>query len=1362
MLKLFTFLVLFITSILSAAPTFQAAGTYVNGTTNVTPTWPAHSINDLALLFVETRGGQAVNLSTPAGFTQVLNSPQDVPSTGGFFFFGGTSYGTRLTVFWARATSASMSAPVIQDPGNHVGAQILTYRGVITSGNPWDVTAGSTKTTASTSISAPAVTTTVNDTLIVQAVSRDTDSANAAFSNQTNAALTMIAERVDTGTSSGDGGGYSVWDGGKAVAGATGSTSATVSSSKNAMLTIALKPNSPPVITAPNNGNTYSASIPENTTAVTDVNATDPDTGGTLTYSLSGTDAAKFTIDASTGVVTFTTAPDFEVPTDNGANNIYDFTVTVTDNGSPAKADTQDFNITVTDVNELPIADYRLDECSWNGTVAEVKDSSGNNLHGTATSTAQTSTDAVINSSGSFANSTSNSAAISIADADILSPHVGVNGEITISAWVKLNSYPTNTLQGRVPIIAKGDTNKWEYALNVYANHQAGLSVWQSSGSSYKEISGGDLALNRWYHITGVLKKNSYARVYIDGALAFESTSGFSGDTTNGTSPLYIARRGEGNNYLNGYVDEAKIFATALTQPKIQSMYTNEQARKNYDGTTRTASCCCLPTGGNLLANPSFETLCQSTIIETWTGIEGGTVNMRNNVCGWNMNGAGMETWENTTSKPASNGTVFVEIDGSSATVDKLWQNLNTVNGVNYIIRFDYRKRSTNANSDIIIAKWNDVAITQVEGNTLGWQTAEIQVTGTASPDKLSFEEPTSDSLGSWIDNVRVVEGTLATNCTSFKYEPYHSYNVNLTPSYRLNTRLANQSFDVNVTVACAGNGTIPARQIKNIYAIDASATSCNASTPKLATLLSNGSYTINDTNKIINIPGLNSIKAYSNVKLMLETNTSEFNCSSDTMTIRPGSYTLSQTSIKSGDTLNASVTAGGGTYTGSANVTTTLATPNIKCSTQGNFLSDTEPKALTFIADSNMSTLIGKDIGNINVTIADKTWTAIDQIPSDISGATWDCIKDSNTTTLSGGKFGCDISTVLPLTINPYEIRTTKNSFYTPSSNPIAWLYLDASKQQYVEVNATLSAHGKDGVKNKNFTDGCAGSNVPLGFYFTPSTLPISGTNVSLTSTTGSQNTITDINSTYSTLFNTQYFQVPNTSFKDGDANLSLKFNFLRSNSTPINPFKLNHTNINTTYGNGVIDTNTTSLDNNATFVYGRVRAYDIKTDQTSATNPIELEVYSSSSTGYVSGMPQNVLHWYRNLNHTTSALGSILSGDDYSSTTQAGSSSTISINSSLNTPNNGLHNIIITNPDAIAHAVVHLTIPSWLWYSTVNNYDISNGTKCTQHPCFDYQFFGTATGVSTGVNSGTFQGSDFNLTPAKTIIKKGVKVFR
>ena len=77
-----------------------------------------------------------------------------------------------------------MATPTVGDPGDHVYAQIITYRGVINTGDPWDVTGGGFKAIASTSVTVTGVTTTVPDTLIVQAVARDTDNAAAAFSAQ--------------------------------------------------------------------------------------------------------------------------------------------------------------------------------------------------------------------------------------------------------------------------------------------------------------------------------------------------------------------------------------------------------------------------------------------------------------------------------------------------------------------------------------------------------------------------------------------------------------------------------------------------------------------------------------------------------------------------------------------------------------------------------------------------------------------------------------------------------------------------------------------------------------------------------------------------------------------------------------------------------------------------------------------------------------------------------------------------------------------------------------------------------------------------------------------------------------------------
>lgn len=106
----------------------------------------------------------------------------------------------------------------------------------------------------------------------------------------------------------------------------------------------------PPVITSNGGGPTAAVSVPENTTPVTTVTATDPE-NAVVTYVISGgADAAKFAIDPMTGALSFITPPDFENPMDVGGDNVYDVQVTATD---PSNAtDVQDITVTVTDVNE--------------------------------------------------------------------------------------------------------------------------------------------------------------------------------------------------------------------------------------------------------------------------------------------------------------------------------------------------------------------------------------------------------------------------------------------------------------------------------------------------------------------------------------------------------------------------------------------------------------------------------------------------------------------------------------------------------------------------------------------------------------------------------------------------------------------------------------------------------------------------------------------------------------------------------------------------------------------------------------------------------------------------------------------------
>ncbi|MEW9617774.1 cadherin domain-containing protein [Shinella sp. S4-D37] len=127
--------------------------------------------------------------------------------------------------------------------------------------------------------------------------------------------------------------------------------------------------NTAPVITSNGGGDTATISIVENTTAVTTVVATDADAGDTRTYSIQGgVDAGLFQINATTGVLSFKTAPDFEVPTDTGGNNVYDVVVRVTDQGS--LTDDQTIAVTVTNAANEPPKDLKLSKSSIEENVA--------------------------------------------------------------------------------------------------------------------------------------------------------------------------------------------------------------------------------------------------------------------------------------------------------------------------------------------------------------------------------------------------------------------------------------------------------------------------------------------------------------------------------------------------------------------------------------------------------------------------------------------------------------------------------------------------------------------------------------------------------------------------------------------------------------------------------------------------------------------------------------------------------------------------------------------------------------------------------------------------------------------------------
>ncbi|WP_428992045.1 cadherin repeat domain-containing protein, partial [Bathymodiolus heckerae thiotrophic gill symbiont] len=176
------------------------------------------------------------------------------------------------------------------------------------------------------------------------------------------------------------------------------------------------------------------ASVAENTATAITIVATDEQT---ITYSISGTDAADFSINSSTGVVSFNPVPDYESPADSDTNNIYIFTATATD--AKGLATTQNIEIIVTN------AEQGVSASQSSLTVGEA----GTNTYTLVLNDAPTA-DVVVTPTSNNTNAATVSSALTFTMANWATPQTvtvtGVNDANTINESVTISHSAANSL----------------------------------------------------------------------------------------------------------------------------------------------------------------------------------------------------------------------------------------------------------------------------------------------------------------------------------------------------------------------------------------------------------------------------------------------------------------------------------------------------------------------------------------------------------------------------------------------------------------------------------------------------------------------------------------------------------------------------------------------------------------------------------------------------------------------------------------------------------------------------------------------------------------------------------------------------
>ena len=260
--------------------------------------------------------------------------------------------------------------------------------------------------------------------------------------------------------------------------------------------TIDAAPNRPPNIT----GGPTSVTYAENRTArVGTYTATDPEGDG-ITWTLEGTDSGRLSIDGSSGVLTFDSAPDYEAPDDSGTNNVYNVTVKVTDDWSPQKSTTRAVTITVINVNEKPVVASRFgiqslpeDAITDIGLEGKFGDPDGDTLRYTASSSdTSVATESVSGSTLTITGKGAGTATIAVTAHDRA---IGVSGGMSVSqsfdvtvteltTTIAITDGPTSVSNHRENTTTVGDYD---------ANKSAAWSLTGTDASLFSISSSGNL-----------------------------------------------------------------------------------------------------------------------------------------------------------------------------------------------------------------------------------------------------------------------------------------------------------------------------------------------------------------------------------------------------------------------------------------------------------------------------------------------------------------------------------------------------------------------------------------------------------------------------------------------------------------------------------------------------------------------------------------------------------------------------------------------------------------------------------------------------------------------------------------------------
>ena len=196
-------------------------------------------------------------------------------------------------------------------------------------------------------------------------------------------------------------------------------------------------------------------------------------------------------------------------------------------------------------------------------------DISGNSNNGTPQSNAGSSNTAL----GQVLEQPDANSYISVGDVSALK----ITGALSISIWLKTDSNtPAN-------IVSKYQATTGGRAYSLHLN--APELKFNINGAVVAQGTTQIRGDNKWHHLVGVYDPSNFVRVYVDGVLEGEVTTGVPSSITDTSYPFNIGREWDGGNVV-GFLQNCRVWSRALSSTEVADIYYSPWLGSAYTGTS--------------------------------------------------------------------------------------------------------------------------------------------------------------------------------------------------------------------------------------------------------------------------------------------------------------------------------------------------------------------------------------------------------------------------------------------------------------------------------------------------------------------------------------------------------------------------------------------------------------------------------------------------------------------------------------------------------------------------------------------------------------------------------------------------------